>query len=385
MSPFKSSLAKTAKQLLGLRNTADLGLRGATQNQRTSTPSAAPFTANIVMMGGGGGGGSYQGGGGGGAGGMAIFTFAVTLNTAYPFQVGNLVLDHLHIQVMVMVEYIHSLIPIAVKKQVPVVPVVVYQVIQWEPQELLQLHLEEVVAVLHQMLMLPDQVQLVTVQVQIPLYLVETLVVLLPLLMLVLVVIPAAVAVVWEVMVVMLGHLDGGGDPNGDGGGPGGAGKEAPAPMFPSSFMKGSNFPSTFIGLPVSLPDAGLRTFGGGGGGGAEFGRTGEGYGGSGGGGNGANVNRLDIAATAGVHGRGAGGGGGGQVISPPGGPNVGGDGGGGVIYIQYPENVTATISVPSPRGPLANTYTANTGDTNNYAIITADASSTTAGTITFG
>ena len=89
MSPFKSSLAKTAKQLLGLRNTADLGLRGATQNQRTPPPSAAPFTANIVMMGGGGGGGSYQGGGGGGAGGMAIFTFAVTINTAYPFQVGN--------------------------------------------------------------------------------------------------------------------------------------------------------------------------------------------------------------------------------------------------------------------------------------------------------
>ena len=67
MSPFKSSLAKTAKQLLGLRNTADLGLRGATQNQRTPPPSAAPFTANIVMMGGGGGGGSYQGGGGGGS------------------------------------------------------------------------------------------------------------------------------------------------------------------------------------------------------------------------------------------------------------------------------------------------------------------------------
>ena len=136
----------------------------------------------------------------------------------------------------------------------------------------------------------------------------------------------------------------------------------------------------------VSLPDAGLRTFGGGGGGGAEIGRASEGYGGPGGGGDGANVNRLDISATAGVNGRG------GLVvaeavvvISPPGGPNVGGAGGGGVIYIQYPENVTATISVPSPRGPLANTYTANTGDTNNYAIITADPSSTTSGTISFG
>ena len=35
MAPIKSSLAKSAKQLLGLRNTADLGLRGATQTQRT--------------------------------------------------------------------------------------------------------------------------------------------------------------------------------------------------------------------------------------------------------------------------------------------------------------------------------------------------------------
>ncbi len=34
MAPLKSSLAKTAKQLLGLRNTADLGLRGATQSTR---------------------------------------------------------------------------------------------------------------------------------------------------------------------------------------------------------------------------------------------------------------------------------------------------------------------------------------------------------------
>ena len=34
MSPIKSSLAKTAKQLLGLRNTADLGLRGASQKSK---------------------------------------------------------------------------------------------------------------------------------------------------------------------------------------------------------------------------------------------------------------------------------------------------------------------------------------------------------------
>ena len=37
MAPIKSSLAKTAKQLLGFRNTADLGLRGATQKSRKVT------------------------------------------------------------------------------------------------------------------------------------------------------------------------------------------------------------------------------------------------------------------------------------------------------------------------------------------------------------
>jgi hypothetical protein len=379
MAPFKSSLAKTAKQLLGLRNTADLGLRGATQNQRTPPPLAAPFTANIVMMGGGGGGGGYQGGGGGGAGGMAIFTFAVTLNTAYPFQVGN---------------------GGAASPGYPAGGNVgIYSFFNTDSGQKAgaggaggdgaapSTGLATPAAALGGngggAGSLPNAVN------------------------------SGASGVSASPDPNVFGGNSGGssstagfpqgntggggggvggngtngrspgsGDPNGDGGGPGGIGKEAPAPMFPSSFMKGSNFPSTFIGLPVSLPDAGLRTFGGGGGGGAEIGRASEGYGGPGGGGDGANRNRDDISATAGVNGRGAGGGGGGQVIDNP---NFGAAGGGGVIYIQYPENVTATISVPSPRGPLANTYTANTGDTNNYAIITADASSTTAGTISFG
>ena len=39
MAPIKSSLAKSAKQLLGLFNTADLGLRGATQSTRRTAPS----------------------------------------------------------------------------------------------------------------------------------------------------------------------------------------------------------------------------------------------------------------------------------------------------------------------------------------------------------
>ena len=107
MAPFKSSLAKTAKQLLGLRNTADLGLRGATQTSRFSAAFAASggnaanglapgngykyhtFTTpgtltisgttkalEVLMVAGGGGGGSANspngtdGGAGGGAGGL---------------------------------------------------------------------------------------------------------------------------------------------------------------------------------------------------------------------------------------------------------------------------------------------------------------------------
>ena len=44
MAPFKSSLAKTAKQLLGLRSTADLGLRGATQSTRRVDPAKTVAT-----------------------------------------------------------------------------------------------------------------------------------------------------------------------------------------------------------------------------------------------------------------------------------------------------------------------------------------------------
>ena len=103
MAPIKSSLAKSAKQLLGLFNTADLGLRGATQNEKTGefpfeatggttntdsgykyhiyttdTPSptsnftVTSGTANIeLLVVGGGGGAAFDNGGGGGAGGIA--------------------------------------------------------------------------------------------------------------------------------------------------------------------------------------------------------------------------------------------------------------------------------------------------------------------------
>ena len=47
MAPFKSSLAKTAKQLLGLRNTADLGLRGATQRTRFIIP---PIVTTLSLI-----------------------------------------------------------------------------------------------------------------------------------------------------------------------------------------------------------------------------------------------------------------------------------------------------------------------------------------------
>lgn len=66
MAPFKSSLAKTAKQLLSVRNTADLGLRGATQSVKTAPPARADIT--FALFGGGGSGGGWVGGGGGGGG-----------------------------------------------------------------------------------------------------------------------------------------------------------------------------------------------------------------------------------------------------------------------------------------------------------------------------
>ena len=66
MAPFKSSLAKTAKQLLSVRNTADLGLRGATQSVKTAPPAKADI--RFALFGGGGSGGGWVGGGGGGGG-----------------------------------------------------------------------------------------------------------------------------------------------------------------------------------------------------------------------------------------------------------------------------------------------------------------------------
>ena len=67
MAPIKSSLAKSAKKLIGLFNTADLGLRGATQITRDTTPP--PIDALILMIAGGGGGGGVGSGGDGGGGG----------------------------------------------------------------------------------------------------------------------------------------------------------------------------------------------------------------------------------------------------------------------------------------------------------------------------
>ena len=88
MSPFKSSLAKTAKQLLGLRNTADLGLRGAIK-----TKEPHPLGSTIYCQ--------YRHDGRWWRRWFVSrwwrrwcrwygnITFAVTINTAYPSQVGN--------------------------------------------------------------------------------------------------------------------------------------------------------------------------------------------------------------------------------------------------------------------------------------------------------
>ena len=64
MSPIKSSLAKTAKQLLGLRNTADLVLRGTTQRSKVADP---PMFYEFKVWGAGGAGGQPGESGGGGA------------------------------------------------------------------------------------------------------------------------------------------------------------------------------------------------------------------------------------------------------------------------------------------------------------------------------
>ena len=107
MSPIKSSLARSAKQLLGFFNTADLGLRGAAQSTRRVAPKISAsggnseFTYNgkrvhkftssgslviasgggnieyVVVAGGGGGGkGANNRGGGGGAGGYRTGTIS---------------------------------------------------------------------------------------------------------------------------------------------------------------------------------------------------------------------------------------------------------------------------------------------------------------------
>ena len=126
MAPIKSSLAKSAKQLLGFFNTADLGLRGATQISRHIVPpfsasggnlanglepgngytyhtfgtngdfvvSGSPGTVDILIVAGGGAGGNDRGGGGG-AGGI-VHHSQLTLETGtYPVVVGDLSLIHI--------------------------------------------------------------------------------------------------------------------------------------------------------------------------------------------------------------------------------------------------------------------------------------------------
>ena len=91
MSPFKSSLAKTAKQLLGLRNTADLGLRGATQTSRRVAPLVLYDTLVVMVAGGGAGGGLANGadGGGGGGGEVKFGPLKLESSGAYVFRVGD--------------------------------------------------------------------------------------------------------------------------------------------------------------------------------------------------------------------------------------------------------------------------------------------------------
>ena len=117
MAPIKSSLAKSAKQLLGLFNTADLGLRGATQNTRFKLPdpidasggtkidssptvhyhvfvSDSPFVvttggdADIFLIGGGGGSSTSLAGGGGAGGAVHLTGTTLTGGVTYSVVVG---------------------------------------------------------------------------------------------------------------------------------------------------------------------------------------------------------------------------------------------------------------------------------------------------------
>ena len=122
MAPFKSSLAKTGKKLLGLFNQSDLTLRGATQNTRyvepprdalsatggtkstvgsytlhtfTSSGSLVVSSGNddvdfLIVGGGGAGGGGCPGGSGGGGGGAVIYktSFGRIEAGTYPVTVG---------------------------------------------------------------------------------------------------------------------------------------------------------------------------------------------------------------------------------------------------------------------------------------------------------
>ena len=126
MAPIKSSLAKSAKKLIGFFNTADLGLRGATQKTRklpgavssggsilapgdgyryhvftggpqtfSITQLRDPLTLDILVIAGGGGGagGSTSGGaagGGGGAGGLVFYpNFPVTASLTADVNCGD--------------------------------------------------------------------------------------------------------------------------------------------------------------------------------------------------------------------------------------------------------------------------------------------------------
>ena len=86
MAPIKSSLAKTAKQLLGFRNTADLGLRGATQSSRVPPPADIPF--RFAMFGGGGSGAGWVGAGGGGGGYVEEEITALVTGVDYTVTIG---------------------------------------------------------------------------------------------------------------------------------------------------------------------------------------------------------------------------------------------------------------------------------------------------------
>jgi len=91
MSPFKSSLARSAGKLLGVFRERDISLRGYAQESRVIPPPTLYETLILMVAGGGAGGGSANGadGGGGGGGEVKFGPLKLESSGTYVFRAGD--------------------------------------------------------------------------------------------------------------------------------------------------------------------------------------------------------------------------------------------------------------------------------------------------------